>query len=254
MRGGGLKCWVHLTSPIGLIELDGALRLDTVANLRDAVWKVMAERPDAIVLDLASLDDREELSVSVFPALGRTVAAGTDGEMILAAPSVPVQCAMRRAAPLYVRMFGTLSQAMEEATRAPVRRRVSRQLTADPHAGRCARQVVDDVCNRWQLAGLREQARLIVSELVCNAVEHGTAPIELCVTVRHRVLRIEVSDYGEPMPGQLAVPRDDGMHYGLQLIEALARNWGAMPTTSGKTVWAHLVIPTEPGTARHRRR
>lgn len=241
MGESGLKCWVHLTSPIGLIELQGVLRLDTVSQLRDAVWKVMAEQPDAIVLDLAELHDTDELCTSVFPALGRAVAGGVDGELILAAPGVGVQRAMRRSAPLFVRMFGTLSQAMEEAARAP-HRQVTRQLPADLSAARSARHLIADVCARWQLAHLRETAMVIANELATNAVEHGHAPVELCVTVRRAVLRIEVSDASDVMPDRFRTSRHGVRHYGLQLVEALADRWGAVPAVGGKTVWADLVL------------
>jgi anti-sigma regulatory factor (Ser/Thr protein kinase) len=237
-----LKCWVHLTSPIGLIELQGVLRLDTVSQLRDAVWKVMAEQPDAIVLDLAELQDTDDLCTSVFPALGRAVAGGVDGELILAAPEAGVRRAMRRSAPLFVRMFGTLSQAMEEAARAPAHRQVTSQLPADLSAARSARHLVDEVCARWQLAHLRETATMIANELATNAVEHGSAPVELCVTVRRRVLRIEVSDASDVMPDRFRTSRHGVMHYGLQLVEALADRWGAIPAGRGKTVWADLVL------------
>ncbi|HEY6422813.1 MAG TPA: ATP-binding protein [Pseudonocardiaceae bacterium] len=236
-----LQCRVHRTSPIGLIELAGVLRLDTVARLREVVQKVLTERPDAIVLDLARLDGVEELSASVFPALARAVAAVADGELILAAPSAGTRDALRQSAPLSVRMFDTCSQAMEAAERAPARRRVTRQLPADPQAGRTARRVLDEVCTRWRLSMLREHAQVIVSELATNAVEHVGGPVELCVTVRRRVLRIEVSDRSDMLPDLL-----DSPGHGLRLVDTLASNWGCNPTAWGKTVWADLVISPVP--------
>lgn len=241
-----MRCRVHRTSPVGLIELDGALRLHTAPRLRETVLKVMADQPDAIVLDLEGLDDVEELSVSVFPALGRTVAGLGDGELILAAAGPDTRAAMHRAAPLFVRMFTTCSQAMAAAARAPARRRVTRQLPADPHAARTARRVLEEVCTRWRLDGLREAALVIVTELVNNAVDHVGAPIELCVTVRHRVLRIEVSDHSKVLPARLDPVPDATQGNGLWLVEGLASRWGATPTTWGKTVWADLVLTVSP--------
>lgn len=242
MRARGLKCWVHLNAPIGLIECQGALRLDTVPQVRDAVWKVVTDQPDAIVLDLAGMTDVEQLSASVFPALARAVAAETDSELILAAPSAGVRRAVHRVAPRCVRIFETLSQAMEAATRGPVRRRVTHRLSATPDAPCRARWLIDEVCRRWQLDGLREPALVVASELVTNAVQHGGPPIDLCVIIRYRVLRIEVSDDSPAMSAMLAA-RPEGMaNHGLRLVEALAQDWGAVPTTRGKTVWADLVI------------
>lgn len=237
-----MRCRVHRTSPVGLIELAGPLRSHTAPRLRETVMNVMVDRPDAIVLDLEGLDDVEELSVSVFPDLGRTVAGVADGELILAAPGPGTRAAMRRAAPMFVRMFDTCSQAMEAASRAPARRRVTRQLPADPHAARTARRVLDEVCTRWRLGALREAALVIVTELVTNAVDHVGAPIELCVTVRRGVLRIEVSDHSRVLPARLNQVPHATEGNGLWLVEGLASQWGAKPTTWGKTVWADLVM------------
>ncbi len=236
-----MRCQVRSSSPIGLIELAGTLRCDTTPRLREAVLRVLADRPDAIVLDLAGLDDVEDVSVGVFPALGRTVAAAADGELILAAAGPVTRHVLRKAAPLFVRVFDTCGQAMEAAARAPARRRVTRQLPADAHAGRTARRVLDEVCTRWRLTGLREAALVIATELVTNAVDHVGTPIELCVTVRHRVLRIEVSDHSDVLPIPLDLSPGAIQGHGLRLVDSLATHWGAMNTAWGKTVWAELV-------------
>ncbi|MGH4022958.1 MAG: ATP-binding protein [Pseudonocardiaceae bacterium] len=242
-----MRCRVHRTAPVGLIELAGPLRLHSAPRLRETVLEVLADRPDAIVLDLEAFVDAEELSGSVFPALGRTVAGAADGELILAAADPGTRAAMRRASPLFVRMFDTCSQAMAAAARAPARRRVTRQLPADPYAARTARRVLEEVCTRWRVTALREAALVIVTELVTNAVDHVGAPIELCVTVRHGVLRIEVSDHSKVLPARLDQIPNATQGNGLWLVEGLASQWGATPTTWGKTVWADLVMPVLPG-------
>lgn len=250
----GMRCVVHSTSPIGLIEVQGVLRLDTIPRLRTAAQKVMASAPSAIVLDLAGLGHVEELSVSVFPALGRMAAAAADGELILAAVCPTTLALLRRSAPLYVRVFDTREQAIDAAERAPARRRVARQLPADPHAGRTARRVLDDVCNRWRLDALRDAALMIVTELATNAVEHAGPPIELCVTVRQQVLRIEMSDRNTalPVPSPRCAAGSTMAAHGLRTVEGLASRWGVIPAAWGKTVWADLMLNLPQRT--HRRR
>lgn len=237
-----MRCIVHSTSPLGLIELQGALRMDTTPRLRTVARKVMAEAPYAIILDLSGLDDVEEASVSVFPALGHQAAAAADGELILAAACPTTRAVLRRSAPLFVRMFDTRAQAMEAALRAPARRRVTRQLPADPHAGRTARRVLEEVCSRWRLDPLLDSAQMIVTELVTNAVQYVGEPIELCVTVRQQVLRIAVSDRSRVLPVLPGVGTESPSAGGLRLVGYLASRCGVIPTVWGKTVWADLVI------------
>ena len=83
-----------------------------------------------------------------------------------------------------------------------------------------------------------ERLRLLVSEVVTNAVRHGdgTEPLELHATWNDEV-RIEVSDHGggfTPTPRLGALDEPGG--FGLYLIGRLADRWG-VETDDGTTVW-----------------
>jgi anti-sigma regulatory factor (Ser/Thr protein kinase) len=73
-----------------------------------------------------------------------------------------------------------------------------------------------------------ENARLLVSELVANAVEHvqEDGEIELRLSVTDNVLRVEVLD---PGPGFQPRPRaaDSDRGWGLHFTERLAARWAA---------------------------
>jgi anti-sigma regulatory factor (Ser/Thr protein kinase) len=73
-----------------------------------------------------------------------------------------------------------------------------------------------------------EDARLLVSELVANAVEHveEDGEIELRVDLSDGVLRVEVLDPGpgfEPRPRQEGTDRGWGLHF----TDRLATRWAA---------------------------
>jgi serine/threonine-protein kinase RsbW len=80
--------------------------------------------------------------------------------------------------------------------------------------------------------------RLLVSEVVTNAVRHGdaTQPVELHASWNSEV-RIEVSDRGDgftPAPRQGALDEPGG--FGLFLVGELADRWG-VDTDGATTVW-----------------
>jgi anti-sigma regulatory factor (Ser/Thr protein kinase) len=83
-----------------------------------------------------------------------------------------------------------------------------------------------------------DATRLLVSELVTNAVKYGgDGPVRLEVTAAGERLRAEVIDQGN---GFVAQPREIGQEggFGLPLVEHLADRWG---TFEGSThVWFEL--------------
>jgi anti-sigma regulatory factor (Ser/Thr protein kinase) len=86
-----------------------------------------------------------------------------------------------------------------------------------------------------------ENARLLVSELVANAVEHvdEEGEIELRVTLSGSVLRVEVLD---PGPGFAPTPRAPGSDrgWGLQFTDRLATRWAADREDRAR-VWFELL-------------
>jgi anti-sigma regulatory factor (Ser/Thr protein kinase) len=86
-----------------------------------------------------------------------------------------------------------------------------------------------------------DDAALVLSELVGNAVRHGEGD-RLQVHLRRRgdVLRIAVRDGSAvgPVPRDATVEDESGR--GLLIIEALSHRWGWQPRPGGKVVWADV--------------
>lgn len=81
---------------------------------------------------------------------------------------------------------------------------------------------------------------LVVSELVTNAVRHGSGPITLTLSEMASGVRVGVHDHGLGMPvAGRPGPRSPGGR-GLGVIDRLSSAWGVEPAHSngGKTVWA----------------
>ncbi|NGO73113.1 SpoIIE family protein phosphatase [Streptomyces sp. SB3404] len=134
-----------------------------------------------------------------------------------------------------------MTTARAAATFEPVGRSVS-----------TARGFVRDTLQGWGLADVVDDAVVLTSELVTNAVVHaGTAAEVVCLRDGDGV-RIEVVDrYPErdlPLqePGlQPGSPDREGGR-GLLLCAALATRWGVDYTTADKRVWFRLELPDRP--------
>ncbi|WP_121711335.1 ATP-binding protein [Streptomyces sp. E5N91] len=97
--------------------------------------------------------------------------------------------------------------------------------------------------------GLAGDAALVVSELMTNALLHGSVRgrlIRVHVTLGNRALRVEVSDpRGERLPRLRPVAdADEQFGRGLLLVGTLATRWGWEPRSVGKTVYAEWDLPT----------
>ncbi|MER5225327.1 SpoIIE family protein phosphatase [Streptomyces flaveus] len=115
-----------------------------------------------------------------------------------------------------------------------------------------ARSFVRDTLQGWGFADIVDDAVVLTSELVTNAVVHaGTSADVLCLRTEDGV-RIEVADrYPErEIPLQAAAvnmgsPDREGGR-GLQLCAALAACWGVEYTPTHKQVWFQLDLPDRP--------
>ena len=118
---------------------------------------------------------------------------------------------------------------------------VREQLHKAPDAPASARRFLDDALVD-QDCGRIDDARLLLSELVTNAVRHGegAGPIELAVRCEDRLLHVEVHDNGPgfaPPERTADSPLDSG--WGLYLVRTLSDRWGVAADGSD-CVWFEL--------------
>ncbi|GAA3371663.1 hypothetical protein GCM10020367_23230 [Streptomyces sannanensis] len=129
---------------------------------------------------------------------------------------------------------------------------VSRVLQEDcldytPHARSVtlARRRAARLVTEWGRPALAGDAALVASELVTNALLHGSLCerlIRVRITLTGASLRIEVSDpRGERLPSLRPAEAEDQFGRGLHVVEHLAARWGWEPRVVGKTVYAEFV-------------
>ena len=103
-----------------------------------------------------------------------------------------------------------------------------------------ARRYVADACVRGGLSPDRtNDALLLTSELVTNAVLHGRSEVSLEV-VLGVVLRVSVVDENSRHPTSVSEDPDALDGRGLALVDALAARWGVQDLAMGKAVWFEL--------------
>jgi anti-sigma regulatory factor (Ser/Thr protein kinase) len=120
------------------------------------------------------------------------------------------------------------------------------QLVPALRAPRAARAFVAETLTAWDVqADEVEAAKLVVSELVTNAVLHApeSPSISLDLRLTDGVVRVLVTDGGLREPERQAQPdpwtRETGR--GVWLVDAFTERWGTETHgRDGKTVWCEL--------------
>lgn len=108
-----------------------------------------------------------------------------------------------------------------------------------------ARHHAEQVLREWELGAVADAARLLISELVINAVLHAGTELELVLRSRAGHLRVEVTDGSSAVPVRRAYSPDSPTGRGLLILEDLADTWGTDVRDGSKTVWFELDVPAE---------
>jgi signal transduction histidine kinase len=95
--------------------------------------------------------------------------------------------------------------------------------------------------NRHGLSAAQDEAALLVSELVTNAIRHANSDATIAIDLTEERVRVSVTDYGPGWP-EPHEPDDRPGGYGLQFVAELADNWGTYRIGDGKTVWFELHV------------
>ena len=214
----------------------------------DLLKKCVAHHPAGLLLDLRGLRDPGAISAPLW------ITAASHGERMQ--PRVQVAACLPENTDLATRLGSVAARRLVPAfpsvrlarsflnSSRPRIDHVRLQLPPDTAAAARARFMVTAACEEWGLGQLVPRARLVVSELVANAAEHAGTTIDVLISRRGggTDLHLVVVDEGPGLPHlrpEAASPLTE-RGYGLRIVDAAVHGWGALPTHSGKMVWAIL--------------
>lgn len=112
----------------------------------------------------------------------------------------------------------------------------------------CGRDHVRQVLWEWNLSHLAEDAVMIVSELLTNALKASWVletiePVALRLLADQDRLVVEVWDHSHDDPQASSVASDSESGRGLMVVESLSSRWGSRRVSfSLKVVWSEIVF------------
>ncbi|MFC5954415.1 ATP-binding protein [Streptomyces pratens] len=112
-----------------------------------------------------------------------------------------------------------------------------------------ARALFREQAASWELPqDVTDTAELLLSELMTNAYRHAKVPAGREIRARCELtgvrLRITVTDANDTLPTPTAACPDDESGRGLELVAALADDWGTQERECGigKEVWFEVAL------------
>ncbi|ATE55081.1 STAS domain-containing protein [Actinosynnema pretiosum] len=240
-----MRCHLSHVAGAALMRPVGRLDLSTATPLRQALLRVAADHPVALVVDLT----RTEIPAPALLGLLCQVADRVDRW-----PGIPLALVSPRPVADWIRERLPVSPDLAGALRAtaPVPRPRHRRihLPPTPVSPVRARLFATDTCLAWGLTGLLDAAALVAAALTDNAVAHARTDLWLRLTTaddhttpdrpaHHHLtrghLRISVQDRCPTLPN-----RRRDRSGGLDAVAYAASQWGTAPAVGGKAVWALL--------------
>ncbi|WTW98798.1 ATP-binding protein [Streptomycetaceae bacterium NBC_01309] len=123
---------------------------------------------------------------------------------------------------------------------------LAHHLPAEPCAAGEARSYVRRFLDCHGLSTLADDAVLLTSELVTNALRHATGAPELRISLSGNDLRLEVFDGGHGIPSPRTAEDRDTDGRGLWLVDRMATRWGFDRAHGTKSVWCELALADVP--------
>jgi DNA-binding NarL/FixJ family response regulator len=140
-------------------------------------------------------------------------------------------------------LAGTLEAVREGMAEARSR------LAADLSSAGSARRFVERTVRHWDSSQPLEVIKLLVSELVTNAVLHARSEAEVAVQLRDDTVRVEVRDRSPQRPVLRSAADYDTSGRGMALVAAMASHWGVDEHGPGKSVWFEVARGGDQGSS-----
>ncbi len=212
---------------------------EVVAEAADgaaAIAAAAAHQPDVVVLDLGLPDLAGTMVVRRLRQVAPQAAV-----VVYTGSMTPERCEVAGQVEAFVRKDQGVRYLVDLLADLG-RLRPAAVVQLGPHVGEVAdaRRFLMERCERWGCAHLADDGRLVLTELVTNALMHAGSGCRVSASFHDGVLRLEVTDRGGGVPDVQAPGVLSEHGRGLVLVSALATAWGVDTSPGGKTVWAEL--------------
>jgi anti-anti-sigma factor len=227
---------------VPILVMRGVLDSSTYRTVRDIVIEAALDEPHAVIVDVNRLSVPSASAWTVFSSARWHVSVWPDVPILLVCAQREVRRAIATGGVTrYVPVHSTRELALDAVRGRPltVRRRARSDLPATSASIAIARAMITDCLTQWDARELIPVAATVATVFVENVLDHAwSAPVLIVESYRDTVtVAVEDGSYHLPVRHEDAY-RGVEIVSGLAIVSALCRAWGAIPTPSGKALWA----------------
>lgn len=238
------------TDSCAVLRISGTVLSSDGPRLSTVLAKAMADNPTCVVCEMSKMTWLDPACIAIW--IAAQWSGPWPGPVVwLTGPQGQPADALRAAgAARFIRLADSDEAVRAQQPIEPPGRRERLLLAAAATAAGRARRFTAGVLDLWALPYLTEDATLIVSELVTNAVQHAGSDLELRLEYGHDLLHIAVRDHGglsshphnsdaRPLSANRALMQEHGRGLGIVRTLATASGQTAAPR-GGSVYWATL--------------
>ncbi|XVU24615.1 ATP-binding protein [Actinoplanes sp. CA-054009] len=217
-----------------LVQLTGVLDAGSAPTVRSVLLDLIAEQPEAVVVDVAGLSLGGPGAAGVLRDVHRETADWPAAHLALCASDAGAwQGAGWPVWPDRAQAFAALGEPGPG-------RRVSLELEPAAGAARRSRELITEQCGRWECPELAGPACIVVTEMVNNVVAHARTPMIVLLAAHGDGMSVAVRDRSATVPtfDGTPVPVTAYGGRGMLLIDSVSARWGSLRLDGGKVVWA----------------
>jgi anti-anti-sigma factor len=219
-----------------VVALAGSIDLFSVPQIQRTLLKDLSDQPYALICDLSEVHDLDPVCAAVFATMVNYPASrwpATSFALCGAQPAV-AEILNRLQVPQFLPLYPGVEEAMDAVFARPPYLREELLLAPTLSAPAAARAFVQQVLRYWAPAlpdsTVVDQAMLLASELVTNAVVHARTDLRLRLELRGDWLHLAVRDGSPRLLRAVASDPNAPGGRGLWLVEHSPAPGGSTPT------------------------
>jgi hypothetical protein len=225
-----------------VLAAHGVLDSTTYRPLRDQIIKAALDAPRAVIVEVTDLAVPAPSAWAVFTSARWHVNRWPQVPIVLVCEHEAGRSAIaRNGISRYLPLYPDIDSAVDGIHRhgSPrVRQRAYTELSANVVSLRRGRDLITEWLTAWSCAELIPVAKVVVTTLVENVLQHTVSAPGLRVEYNSETVTVAVSDTSRAPASAREDWAAEDPPSGLRILSALTRIWGNAPTPSGKTVWA----------------